>query len=55
MTKQLVEPLIFASGISLFLFAHNSQLPVSSYVAPLPFWVLIGRPLGLFWNRHVLK
>lgn len=55
MAKQILEPLIFASGISLFLYAHNSQLPLNAYVAPLPFWVLIGRPIGLVWNRSVLK
>ena len=55
MAKQLLQPLIFASGISLFLYAHNQYLPVSAYIAPMPFWVLIGRPMGLFWNQKILK
>lgn len=55
MKRVLLEPLIFASGISLFLFAHNPKLSLGSYLAPLPFWIAIGRPLGLFWNKNVLK
>lgn len=52
--NKIVQPLIFASGVSLFLFAHNQNLSIGSYIAPLPFWVIIGRPLGLHWNRNVL-
>jgi hypothetical protein len=55
MNKNLLEPLIFASGISLFLFGHNSDLSLGAYLAPFPFWVVVGRPLGLLWNRNVLK
>ena len=55
MKRAIVQPLVFASGISLFLYAHNQQLTIASYIAPLPFWVAVGRPLGLFWNTNILK
>jgi len=51
MKKIFVDPIIFASGVSLFLYAHNQHLSLGAYLAPLPFWIAIGRPLGLFWNK----
>lgn len=55
MKRVILEPGIFASGISLFLLAHDQSLNWLNYLAPLPFWVAIGRPMGLFWNQKVLK
>lgn len=55
MKRALLEPAIFASGISLFLLAHDQSLTSYNYLAPLPFWVLVGRPMGLFWNQQVLR
>ena len=55
MSRILLQPAIFATGISLFLFGHNQALTPASYLSPLPFWVIIGRPLGLFWNTKVLS
>jgi len=54
MKAKIVAPLAFASGISIFLLSHNQNLTLTSYLAPLPFWVAIGRPLGLAWNSKVL-
>jgi len=55
MKAAILQPLIYGSGISLFLYAHNQQLTIGSYISPLPFWIFIGRPLGMFWNNNVLK
>ena len=55
MNQRIVQPALFASGISLFLYAHNDKFSLGSYLSPIPFWILIGRPLGLFWNTSVLK
>ena len=55
MNRNIIQPVIFASGVSLFLFTHNNNLSIPSYLAPFPFWIAIGRPLGLFWNQKVLK
>lgn len=55
MSRAILEPTVFASGIVLFLYAHKQDLSIPSYLAPFPFWVGIGRPLGLLWNQSVLK
>ena len=55
MLRKILSPLIFASGVSLLLYSHNQNLTLASYLAPFPFWALLGRPMGLFWNQHVLK
>lgn len=55
MSRAILEPAVFASGIALFLYAHNPDLSIPSYLAPFPFWIAIGRPLGLLWNQSVLK
>jgi hypothetical protein len=55
MNRAILQPTIFASGITLFLYAHNQNLSLGSYLAPIPFWILVGRPLGLLWNQKFLK
>ncbi len=55
MKRNIIEPLVFASSVGIFLCAHNQNLTLASYVSPLPFWIIIGRPLGLLWNRKVLS
>ena len=55
MNRSILQPVLFASGVTLFLYTHTQELTPAAYLAPLPFWVLIGRPLGLLWNQKVLK
>ena len=55
MSQKIIQPAIFASGISLFLLMHNQNLTLGSYLSPLPFWIIVGRPMGLMWNSSVLK
>ena len=47
----LIQPIIIGLGSSIFLYSYNNNLRFVDYFTHIPFWILIVRPTGLYWNQ----
>lgn len=54
----IIQPTIIALGSSIFLYSYNKKLRWVDYFLHLPFWIIVVRPSGLYWNSvtiYVMK